>query len=250
MHRILKDMELAVDIGNSLIKAGLFKNNKLFKVVKFKDINFNRLTNFALHYSVENIIISSVRENSFHKFSRLKKFFKKIIELNETTKLPIRNLYKTPETLGKDRIAGAVGAYTIFPDDNVLYIDMGSAITIDLINNKGEYIGGNITPGLKMRYNALHQFTNKLPLLQPKENKILLGQTTQEAIHAGMSNGIIFELNSYIKTLQGSYDNLKTILTGGDSNFFDNKLNYTIFVESNLILIGLNKILKYNIYED
>lgn len=246
---MLKDMELVVDIGNSLIKTALFKNNKLIKVVKFNNLNYSRLNNFALYHSVENIIISSVRENSFHKFPRLTKFFKNIIELNETTKLPIRNLYKTPETLGKDRIAGAVGANTIFPGNNVLYIDMGSAITIDLINNKGEYIGGNITPGLSMRYRGLHQFTKKLPMLQPKENKTLIGQTTQEAIHAGVINGIIFELNSYIKILQGSYDNLKTILTGGDSKFFDNKLNYTIFVESDLTLIGLNKILKYNIYE-
>ncbi|MFO8234878.1 MAG: type III pantothenate kinase [Bacteroidales bacterium] len=243
-------MELAIDIGNSFIKAGLFKNNRILRIIKLEDFNYSRLLNFALSHSVENIIFSSVRENSYNKFARVKKFFKNTIELNETSRLPIRNFYKTPETMGKDRLAGAVGANTIFPNNNVLFIDMGSAITIDFINKKGEYLGGNITPGMNMRYRALNNFTKKLPLLSPEKNSALLGKTTNDAIHAGVQNGIIFELEHYIKTLHSSYEEIKTILTGGDSNFFDNKLNYTIFVESNLILIGLNRILKYNIYED
>jgi type III pantothenate kinase len=126
---------------------------------------------------------------------------------------------------------------------------MGSAITIDFINHQGIYKGGNISPGMNMRYKALHHFTQKLPLLKPQNTGILEGQNTNEAIHAGVQNGIRFEIEKYINAYEQKYASLITILTGGDSNFFDNKLNYTIFAESNLILKGLNKILKYNIYE-
>jgi type III pantothenate kinase len=242
-------MELAVDIGNTFIKAGIFQNDRLFEILKLKSLNYQRLLSFAFSHSVKDIIISSVRKEHPFNNSRFRKFFRHIIELDAQTKLPITNLYKTPETLGKDRLAGVIGAQTIFPENNVLVIDMGSAITFDFINDKNEYYGGNISPGLSMRYKALHDFTSRLPKLIPANKTELLGKTTVEAIHSGVQNGIIFEIEKYIETLKKQHTGLKIILTGGDSNFFDNKLNYTIFVESNLILKGLQRILKYNIYE-
>ena len=179
---------------------------------------------------------------------QLKHHLDHYIELTSRTELPIKNLYQTPETLGKDRIAGATGGISLFPGNNILVIDAGTAITFDFINKKEEYIGGNISPGLSMRYRALHQFTNQLPLLQKEDDIGMLGENTKKAIIRGVQNGIVFEMNHYIENLSLEHENLKTILTGGDSNFFDNKLKYPIFVESDLVLIGLNKILKYNIY--
>ena len=242
-------MELAVDIGNSSIKAGLFHENRLLEVIRFKNLNHRRLVLFAISRAVTNIIVASVRNNNPFNNQRYRNFFKHVIELGESTSLPVKNLYKTPKTLGKDRLAGVVGANAIFPGTNVLVVDMGSAITYDLINSKKEYLGGNISPGMSMRYKALHSFTKQLPLLRPEEKLVQIGRETNEAIHSGVQNGIIFETERYIESLNNQYAGLKTILTGGDAKFFDNKLKYTIFVESNLILIGLHRILKYNIYE-
>ncbi len=194
------------------------------------------------------MIVSSVKEFSLPGIRRLQHHLNHYLEMDQKTPLPIRNLYRTPETLGKDRIAAVVGGNVLFPDRNILVIDAGTAITYDFINNNQEYIGGNISPGLSMRFQALHQFTNRLPLLKKEEDLELLGENTDKAIIRGVQNGIVFEMNNYIESLSVKNGSLITILTGGDSNFFDNKLKYPIFVESDLVLTGLNKILKYNIY--
>ncbi len=242
-------MNLAIDIGNTFLKAGLFEDEKLVKSIRTYDMNYQRLLSFAVKYGTRNIIVSSVRKNHPFGTSRFKKHFQSVTELNEKTPLPITNKYQTPETLGKDRIAGAVGAYTIFPSNDVLFVDMGSAVTIDFIDKEGNYRGGNISPGMNMRYKALNSFTNQLPLVKRKNKEITLGKTTEEAIQAGVENGLKFEIESYIESFTQKYPGLKTIITGGDANFFDNKLKYTIFAEPNLTLKGLNKILKHNIYE-
>ena len=145
-----------------------------------------------------------------------------------------------------DRIAGIVGAYSVFPGENVLVIDAGTAITYDLLNRKGDYLGGNISPGLNMRYKALHFYTGKLPLLQSAEDPPFIGEDTNSAIHAGVQNGLVMEMQAYINRLEEEYKNIKIILTGGDANFFDRKLKNPIFVFSNLLSIGLNFILNYN----
>jgi type III pantothenate kinase len=242
-------MNLAIDIGNTFIKAGLFQDKKLIKCVRTQGMNYQRLLSFALHNDVRNIIVSSVRNNHPFNSSRFKRNFHCVTELNAQLPLPIKNKYKTPETLGRDRLAAAVGANTIFPSENVLFIDMGSAVTIDFINKEAEYFGGNISPGMNMRYKALNAFTNQLPLVRRKSKHITLGKTTEEAIQGGVENGLIFELEGYIEFFRQKYPDLKTILTGGDAKFFDNKLKYPIFAEPNLTLKGLNKILKHNIYE-
>ena len=194
------------------------------------------------------MIVSSVKGYSLPGIKKLQHHLNHYLELNEETPLPVTNLYQTPKTLGKDRIAAVVGASALFPDQNILVIDAGTAITYDFINNNKEYRGGNISPGLSMRFQALHQFTNRLPLLQKEEDIELLGENTSKAIVRGVQNGMVFEMNNYIESLSVKNGSLVTILTGGDSNFFDNKLKYPIFVESDLVITGLNKILKYNIY--
>ncbi|NJK84871.1 MAG: type III pantothenate kinase [Bacteroidales bacterium] len=148
--------------------------------------------------------------------------------------------------MGKDRLAAAVGAYTIYPYFNVLVIDAGSAITFDMVSESGEYLGGNISPGLEMRFRALHEFTSKLPWVSKNENFPDAGFDTESSIVCGVQWGIINEIEGYILNYLAKFQNIKIILTGGDANFFDKKVKSPIFVVPNLVLIGLNQILKYN----
>ena len=127
-----------------------------------------------------------------------------------------------------------------------MVIDAGTAITYDFINDKNEYIGGNISPGLKLRFRALYHFTDKLPLMEPKNYNQLYGLSTEEAILAGVQNGMIYEVDKTIEKFKEFYSNLKVIITGGDAEFFDKKLKYSFFVHFNLVALGLNRILEYN----
>ena len=198
------------------------------------------------HIQLNQAILSSVKPVDEELIRFLSQNFQLFIELDHHTPLPIENLYETPETLGKDRIAAAVGANELFPGQNILIIDAGTAITYDVVSEKNEFLGGNISPGLQMRFKALNQFTGKLPLINYSNEFQLIGRNTEEAIRAGVQNGILYEIERTIETFNRNYENLQIVMTGGDSIFFDKKLNYSIFVHFNLTLIGLNRILEHN----
>jgi len=195
---------------------------------------------------LNKVILSSVKAVEPEITGYLSGNFEFFIELDHLTRLPIENIYETPETLGKDRLAAAVGANELFPDQNLLIIDAGTAITYDLVSEKNQFVGGNISPGLEMRFKALNHFTEKLPLINYSNEFQPIGRNTTDAIRAGVQNGILFEMAQTIDLFNRNYQNLHIIMTGGDSNFFDKKLNYSIFVHFNLTLIGLNRILEYN----
>lgn len=152
----------------------------------------------------------------------------------------------TPETLGKDRLAAVIAASNIFPGSDLLVIDAGTAITYDFINKDREYHGGSISPGINMRFKALNTFTGRLPLIDPEPFDQLIGLNTHEAILSGVMNGARYEMNGIIEDYQLKFPHLKTILTGGDAIYFDKKLKSNIFVSSNLVILGLKLILKYN----
>lgn len=198
------------------------------------------------HPRLNQAILSSVKPVDAELLHYLSENFDFFIELDHQTELPIENLYETPETLGKDRLAAAVGANELFPNQNILVIDAGTAITYDLVSEKNQFVGGNISPGLQMRYKALNHFTGKLPLVSYSDEVQLIGKNTTDAIRAGVQNGIIYEIDRTIELFNTNYQNLQLVMTGGDSIFFDKKLNYSIFVHFNLTLIGLNRILEYN----
>lgn len=198
------------------------------------------------HPQISKVILSSVKPKDDELVRFLSENFEYFLELDNQTELPIGNLYETPETLGKDRLAAAVGANELFPDRNLLIIDAGTAITFDLVSEKNQFIGGNISPGLEMRFKALNQFTGKLPLVSYSNEFQSIGTNTIDAIRAGVQNGILFEIAQTIDLFNRNYQNLQIIMTGGDSIFFDKKLNYSIFVHFNLTLIGLNRILEHN----
>jgi type III pantothenate kinase len=162
-------------------------------------------------------------------------------------KLPIEVHYQTPETLGNDRIAAATGANFLRPDRDVLIIDAGTAITYEIVEASGVYIGGNISPGMTTRFRALHRFTEKLPLVREPEQISWLGTTTETAIQAGVVNGIIYEMDGYIHDVRKKYPDVFVFLTGGHSFYFERRLKNSIFAAINLVLVGLNRILEYNV---
>ncbi len=214
--------------------------------------------------SIDRALVCSVRKGDGGLRRTLERAGVQVWILDHHTPLPIQNKYRSPQSLGKDRLAAAVGASARFPGQNLLIIDAGTALTVDLVTSKQEYLGGNISPGLNMRFEALHRFTDNLPRLAPEEStgtaevKItgqspdqhgpgdLLGDDTAGAITAGVQNGIIFEVDEYINRLKIRYPDLQVIITGGDAMFFDKRLKSTIFVDSDLNLHGLDRILDYN----
>jgi len=169
------------------------------------------------------------------------------IELNHSTPIPLDNKYTTPDTLGYDRIATAVGAYTICPGKNVLVIDAGTAITYDIVTARGEFLGGNISQGVDIRFKSLNKYTTRLPHLErPEGIPPLVGSSTREAIQSGIINGLLFEMDGFIGAIRELYPKLQVVLTGGDAKYFVGKLKSSIFVDPNLNLIGLNRILEHN----
>lgn len=240
-------MNLVIDIGNTRTKFSVFNNGEVLITVpvnEFLPEHIDVLQNE--HPDLRKVILSAVKDYSPELRTALQNKFDFFLELDANTPLPIENCYRTPETLGKDRIAAVVGGFDLYPETNLLVIDAGTAITYDILNEKHQYLGGNISPGIEMRYKALHQFTGKLPLIGHKKFDKLYGTTTEEAIWAGIQHGVVFEVDKAIDTFKEFYKNLKVIITGGDADFFDKKLKNSFFVNFNLTALGLNSILEYN----
>lgn len=239
-------MNLVIDIGNTQYKICVFNNFEIVYHTVVESIDKFDLTKIVNEYRVKRAIYSDTRGIDHQKLLQIVPPDVKLIELNHHTPLPIKIEYTTPKTLGKDRIAAAVEAANQFKNFPCLVIDIGTALTIDFIDGNNTFKGGNISPGPELRYRALHEFTGKLPKVQPTENCELLGNSTQTAIQSGVQNGIIFEINGYILRLKEQYPEIKIILTGGFAFLFDKKINYPIFADSFLVPKGLNRILNYN----
>lgn len=242
-------MNLIVDLGNTLAKIAIFNNDGGLTISKNYDcLSSKEVMEMKQQFpEIKFAILSSVIELDDDLVSSLKQISNKLIILDYKTEIPIENLYHTKETLGNDRVAAVVGANNIFPNTNVLVVDSGTAITYDFINSSRQYAGGNISPGIEMRFKALNTFAKKLPLLSKEEEYEFIGNSTDSALISGVQQGVVFEVEGYINQLKETYDDLKVILTGGDCFFFEKKLKNTIFVEPNLVLLGLNIILKYNV---
>ncbi len=243
-------MNLVIDEGNTFTKLGVFDKGKMIHFNSCKILDEIQLKKDNYLNNIDKVIVSSVKENyqetnSFIKKTGLDKI-SQILILNGNTPLPVKNNYETPESLGKDRIAALVGASTLYEGCPKLVIDAGTAITIDLLDENNCFTGGNISPGIQTRFNSLHQNTKLLPLLKIDTSSNFMGLNTKQAICSGVQNGVIFEIESYINHFTNLNINTKTILTGGDADFFAKKLKNRIFVNSNLVLTGLNNILEYN----
>ena len=238
-------MNLVVDIGNSRIKIAIFNGKKLIHSQSGKSFLVKDLRSLEKKYAFKQSIMSSVRSKQPYFVQYLFRNYDLLV-LDHKTKTGLKNHYKTPKTLGKDRLAASVGAANMFRNKNVLVIDLGTCIKYDFVSKEGVYEGGNIAPGLYMRLEAMHKFTSQLPLVKPKWNEDMLGKSTKEALQNGAVRGILFEITDFIKTLTKKKGRIHVILTGGDADFFARTLESKIFVDPNLVLKGLNDILLYN----
>ncbi len=238
---------LIIDIGNSFVKAAFFDDKELLSVEVYENFTEESIKNLLDSCKINAVILSSVKKNNVNIIPVLSDdcFF---VNLDYKTPIPIKNYYKTPETLGMDRLAAVVGASAFIPGKNVLVIDAGTCITYDLITYDKKYIGGSISPGLNMRFKALHNFTGKLPLLEITEIDYFCGTTTKESILAGVINGALAEVDESINRYKELYSGLKVVFCGGDLFFFDKKLKNRIFAFEKIVLYGLNEILKYNVH--
>ena len=238
-------MNLIIDSGNSRIKVALFDKSKMVSTRFFNHSELNEFDIFIQNVTIDGCIIGSVSSVNNSFLNKIHTNYP-VLELNSTTPLPIKNRYTTPHSLGNDRLANAVAGFTLFPNQNVLIIDAGTCLKFDFVNETKEYIGGSISPGLLMRYQALHQFTDKLPLLQVASHPPIIGRDTPESIHSGVVNGMIGEINSLVNQYEKNYSDLKTTLCGGDTAYFSDHLKFNIFADLHLTLKGLNEILLYN----
>jgi type III pantothenate kinase len=238
--------KLVIDIGNTLKKLAVFEGKILLFKESFQDLNPLVLREFIQkHGPFRGIIQSSVVIHQ-PEMEDLLAAAGKFIPLTFQTPVPFKNRYKTPATLGKDRIAAAAGACSLYPGRNILVIDAGTCITYDLITHEAEYLGGGISPGIRMRFKAMNTFTGKLPLIEAEEFEGLIGRTTSESMLSGVYNGIIAEIHGLITQYRDKFDDLIVIITGGDHQFLQNKLKISIFAAPDLVLLGLNEIFDYN----
>lgn len=239
-------MNLVIDSGNTRIKLALFEKDKLIR----KEIAPEAQAAKELIQSIyaEHVIVSSVNLDAQEILSWAEGTRTKII-LTPQLELPIAIEYKTPHTLGVDRIAAVCGAYDMFPNHNCLVIDTGTCITYELLEASGNYRGGAISPGVSMRFEAMHKFTRRLPLISSRDNSSypLIGNTTETCMQSGVINGTSEEIKGMISQYQQLYTDLKVILCGGDYSFFENRLKPAIFVAPDLVLYGLNRILRYHV---
>jgi len=236
---------LALDLGNTCIKAGSFSGNKLQEIRSFSNINeLVKESEYVLKHS--NVIIGSVTEDHLKIIAHFGEKIPHTVFTSQTP-IPIKNLYQTSATLGSDRLAASIGAYSLYPNSDVLCIDCGTCIKYNFVNAKNEYLGGAISPGLQMRFKALKHFTNKLPLVEMNDcYDKLIGQNTNESILSGVIIGAIKEIKGIIEEYEQNYPNIKIVITGGDGNFFAKHLKKnSIFTHPNLVLEGLNQILNF-----
>lgn len=240
-------MNLAADIGNSFTKIGIFKGEKMIDLVRSSILTDDIIDKLVTKHRVERMIVSSVTSDHDHSGSALGRFNLPLFILDSSLPLPFKIEYNTPGTLGADRVAGIAGAHNKFAGNNVLVIDAGTAITYDLLLSNNVYPGGNISPGLNTRFRALHEFTGRLPMVETGITHSDIGYDTESAIRTGVQSGIIFEINEYIRSFKNRHKELKVILTGGDSSFLKDYINFSFIFAPDLVIEGLNHILNYNV---
>ena len=239
-------MNLIIDIGNSLLKVAIFDEGRLLEHFSCESLSDAMLQDLQSRYpNVSRAIVASTGFPTVEVADLLRSRGIEVLEMTSLTPVPIGNDYLSPETLGVDRLAAAVGAVDVMGCRDCLIVDFGTAITIDLVEG-GVFRGGNISPGVRTRFRALHDYTSRLPLCQATDEVLTLGRTTLEAIEQGVMEGITHEIEGYIRAFSLQNEKLMLIFTGGDANFFVKRIKNAIFANCDLVLCGLNRILEYN----
>ena len=240
-------MNLIIDVGNTLVKVGVYKKTELVYKTTFElsDLKTQYYLLKKQYPQLKSAIIASVGRLSEKQIEIIGKDLH-VLELNSDTKMPFKNCYETPKTLGVDRLALVSASVQKYSNKNVLIIDAGTCITYDFINQANHYLGGAISPGIRLRYKSLNNLTANLPLLETNQPKAITGNSTEASIHSGVVLGVVKELDGVIDQYEEEYPDLTVILTGGDAKFLSNQLKNSIFASSNFLLEGLNFILDYN----
>ena len=240
-------MLLTLDVGNTRIKAAVFEQSTLVEIFIFTKEELLNKTIYILNLypNVKNLVVASVGNVEKEVFLSLKDRVGIHFIIHES-EFPFTSLYSTPTTLGIDRMVLATGAVLQYPNQNRLIIDAGTCITYDFIDDNDNYHGGAISPGIRLRYESLHQQTAKLPLLTKKQPENFIGNSTQESIHSGVINGVALEIDGFIELYKVQYAKFIIILTGGDAEFLAMRLKNTIFANSNFLLESLNQTFQYN----
>ena len=241
-------MNLCIDVGNTQVKLGIYDSkDSLLWFSKHPELTIAVLETLFLKFEIKQAILSSVRVEHAVVLEFLAANLKTVLQLSSKTNVPLQSQYQTPETLGNDRLAAVAGANALYPKNGVLVIDAGTCITYDFVTADATYMGGSILPGITMRFQALHELTAKLPLIEPTHLDSFIGISTKTSIQTGVLYGVLHELRGFKLQYEQEFGNIKVIVTGGDASYFESQLKSEIFAQPKLVLIGLNKILNYNI---
>lgn len=239
-------VNLIIDIGNTLAKLVAFDGDTPVEEIKTSNETLERLPEFSGKYAFRRGIVSTVFGITVEAERQLKKLDFPLLYLDSKTPVPIINDYRSPETLGADRLAAAVGAYMQYPGRDILIVDAGTCLTYEFVDKDGHYKGGSISPGLQMRLKSLRAFTAKLPLIDSEGITPEIGYDTETCIRSGVIQGMKFEIEGRIKYFQEKYPSLLVFLTGGDIFNFDKKIKNLIFADRYIVPRGLNRILAFN----
>lgn len=240
-------MLLVIDVGNTQIKAAVFEQNTLLKkeIIAYEDWQISLKKVIKKFSEISILVVASVGKLEKSDFLTLDSGLN-VYFITRESKFPFNNLYASPSTLGIDRMILASGAVLQFPKKNRLVIDAGTCITYDFIDSNDNYLGGAISPGIRLRYESLHNYTAKLPLLKKEKPIEIVGNSTTQSIHSGVINGVSFEIEGFINSVLDKNDNFIIILTGGDAVFLAERLKNTIFANPNFLLESLNQTFQYN----
>lgn len=240
---------LIVDIGNTFIKYALMEGGALRDEYRSERFSAEELAAWIGGRRAARAIVCSTRGDASSVAAALEGFGIRTLLFTPETAVPLGNDYLTPETLGRDRLAAAVGADTLYPGRSVLIVDFGTAVTLDVVSG-GRFRGGFISPGLRSRFRALHDYTAALPALGPSGETLPVGRSTREAMQQGVQLGLCYEIEGHIRRMRGEFDDLLVIFTGGDAEYFVKRIKNTIFADCDLVLTGLNRILEYHVHAE
>ena len=223
-----------------------FRGDEPVEEVRAEGGELSGLDDFVKRHNFRRGIVGSVRDLTACEEAALARLKIPMLRFSSDTPVPISNRYRTPETLGSDRLAAVIGASSLRPGKNLLIIDAGTCITYEVIDARGNYWGGNIAPGMQMRLKALHEFTARLPLVEAEGEVPGMGYNTETAIRSGVLRGMKYEIEGYIKSMRSKFPHLEVFLTGGNRINFDTNIINLIFTDKYIVPRGLNRILDYN----
>lgn len=238
-------MNLAIDLGNTRLKAAIFKSHDLVQSFFLEYQNMNDFQTLVDISGIDRIAITTVKDIPESLSYLMNKWNKPVLNVDANTPLPIKLKYHTPATLGSDRICNAVAGSTIFPSQNVLIIDLGTCNKYDFVDEDGNYLGGSIAAGFKMRLDAMHEFTANLPLINTVRTEDFIGKSTKLSMETGNYWGVVGEIKEFVRQYQSHFNDTKVVATGGYLSYFEKVLKNFIFADPNLTLKGLNSILNF-----